>query len=280
MMQSVPRSPAVFCFALSVLVGFSTANATEISKANLLPGSNTVANQAPTARTLGPELSSPNELYSETYYQNLNSGAATQIRLRHEWALGSEKTRLYFGAVLERNLNAQGAAPLIQSATSPEVGLLYRPTDFLTVWGEYRYRIVSQTSSPSTNESDPRLGLAAGRSWAFAAKQLNAEIYYETIWVPRLSRAPVGSGFLRLEAVGAQAYGLTLSAYSELNHFASSDHEDFGPNRTQVRAGGRVAYRKGEWSASLFAYRPWLIDPTRPAPPLGLEGLFVLGGRF
>jgi hypothetical protein len=230
-------------------------------------------------------LPSGNELYAETFYQNVNDGAASQARLRHEWPLAPKSLRLYLGAVFERNLNAQASAPLIQNATSPEAGILYRPFEFVAAWAEYRYRLAQgdggdgQAGAPP-GQSDPRFGVAAGREWRGWKNRASAEAYLESVLVPRLSPVPVTSGFWRNSLVLSGPNGTSVSAYAELNAYASADSADFGESRAQARVGARASARAGEWSASIFLYRPWQFASSGPAPAQGLEGLLVVGGRF
>jgi hypothetical protein len=248
------------CIALSAAVSYATA---------ILP---------PAAH----EDSSFNELYSEIFYQNVGNGSAAQIRLRHAWWLEKPRANLYIGAVLERNLNAQSSAPLIENSASPEIGILYHPLNFMSLWTEYRLRCTQQGDQGGTfaGNSDPRAGIALGQIWSQPALSTNVEVYGESLLIPRLSHRPVASAFARFAYEAVHYPASVLSLYSELNEFASSAPDSFGPTRTQVRLGARGRLSDGLWSASLFIYRPWQLNRSATAPSEGLEGLVVVGGQF
>ena len=233
-----------------------------------------------------PKLLDPNDVYSEALYQSSQSGAAEMLRVRHEFPLGTLASRLYVGAVLERSFAAAGSAPIIESATSPEVGIFYHPFSPVTIWAEYRYRAIQQERSLQYVRSvnDPRAGIAAGRIWSAPAKQFVTEVYGESVVVPRFSATPTTSGFLRTQWDAGQFQALTLSLYAELNEFTSPDRLDIGPSRLLVRTGARGTLRYRGWIGSLFAYRPTTISslgsPRELETKDGFEAFFVFGGRF
>ena len=233
-----------------------------------------------------PKLLDRNDVYSEALYQNSQSGAAEMLRVRHEFPVGTVASRLYVGAVIERSFTAAASRPIIESATSPEVGILYHPLSSMTVWAEYRYRAIQQERSLTYVRSvnDPRAGIAAGRIWSNVSKQFVTEMYGESVLVPRFSVAPTTSGFVRTQWDAGQFKALTLSFYAELNEFTSPDLLDIGPSRLLVRAGGRGTLRYRGWIGSLFAYRPTTISSLGSPRDLetkdGFEAFFVFGGRF
>ncbi len=232
------------------------------------------------------QLIESNEVYSEAFYQNTQAGASEMLRVRHEYPLGTLATRLYLGAVLERSFNAEGAAPMLENATSPELGVLYRPLSYMTIWGEYRYRAAQAERSLQFKRavSDPRVGIAAGRIWASAKKRFDTEVYGEIVTIPRFTVIPSTSGFVRSEWNAGQFKRLTLSIYTELNEFTSPDLQNLGPGRLQFRGGGRGSVSFHGWTGSLFTYRPITLSsmgsPAGHQAKDGLEGFLVFGGRF